>query len=328
MRSLIAIVACLCWLACPTSAADLPEDAARALAAFEKKKSEIDARTTADVAKEKDALGKALQKVLEKETKAHHSDAVRKLNDYLEDPANKSTINLPEEASDTLAQFETKKKEIENKAGAEIAKHKEVFAKALVKAQERETKAGHADVATAIRQCLDAHGEKAASAAPAPGAPPAAAPAPTGRNPSWPDFVKSLKVVSIGGWNDSKATAITIGDWSMPTGLGLNVVAMVDGKRVIEKSFHNDNDYQTLFDEVEKLPAGAYVVMAMRQDSGSTPFSTKAQKALRACGGRQGLDGQPGTASYLLIGIKGGPSNQSIERAQVEKIEYPFPPKK
>ncbi|MBA2479335.1 MAG: hypothetical protein H0V44_01635 [Planctomycetes bacterium] len=318
MRILLLIIACLA--AHGLCAADLPDDAAKAVAAYDKKKLDSDAKVLADIAKEKEALAKNMQKVLEEETKAHHSDAVRRINGYLEDAERKSTADLPEEAAECIGSFEKKKRDIEAKADGEIAKQKESLVKVLRKAFDRETKAGHTDVAAALKQTLEVHGDKA----PAAGETPIAAATP-GKNPPWPEFLKSLKVISIGGWEDTKPTAITIGDYTKPCPYGLNVVAMVEGKRVIEKTCHSEPEYQALFDEFEKLPNGAYLVATIRQDTGCIPFSTKGQKVLRACGAKQGLDGAEKLSAYVLIGAKGMTSAQAIERIQPGRIEYPFP---
>jgi hypothetical protein len=320
MRPLLVI---LTLLSSVCVAADLPDDAAKAIAAYEKKKCEYDAKAAADIAKEKEALAKNIQKVLEKETKAHHSDAVRKINDYLEDPENKSTTNLPEEATETLNAFDKKKHDIEAKAAADTGKQKDLLAKALQKAIDRETKANHADVAAAVKQYLDANGGAAATAA-APGAATHVAAAAPGKNPPWSEFLKSLKVVSMGGWDDTKGTTIVIGGYTRECGVGMNVVAMVEGKQVIEKTCHSDAEYDALYADFEKLPNGAYVVVTVRQDTGILQFSTKGSKVLRGCGAKQGLDGAVRATAYMLIGAKGMPSSQAIEKMEAGKIEYPF----
>jgi hypothetical protein len=300
-------------------AADMPDDAQRAIATFEKAVSDNDAKLAAEVVKNAEALTADLRKLMEKETKAHHSDNVRKLGDYLEDPAKKSTADLPEAAAVVIAENESKKAAMEAKAQNETLKQKSVLAKALQKAIDRQTKAGDAEGAALAKQYLDAHVDKNVTAALAATAP--------GKNPDWPDFIASINLIS-----DAKgaAASISIGDWTMKApGKGMNVVAMVDGKRVIESAFGTAAQYLTLAEEIDKLPQGAYVVIAIKQGTMvGTAFPPKTQKALRACGAKQGLDGQPAGSSYVLIGAKGMNSSQAIEKVQVDRIVYPFPGKK
>jgi hypothetical protein len=74
-----------CLLLIPMAwSAELPDDAAHAIAAFEKDRASIKAKEAADIAKKTEALTKALQKILDRETKAHHSAEALALKNYLE----------------------------------------------------------------------------------------------------------------------------------------------------------------------------------------------------------------------------------------------------
>ncbi len=312
---LIAVFAAIATLC----AEDIPDDAQKAIAVFEKGATDADAKTTDAVAKHEQVLKDELRKIIEKETKAHHSDNVRRLKDYLEDPANKSTADLPDTAAEAIAERERKVLEIQTKASNESMKRQGALAKSLQRVHERETKAGHIEAAALVKQYLDTHVDKGLAAKLAAGTP--------GENPAWPDFLSSLRVIS-----DAKGAtaAITIGDWSLKKpAKGMNVVAMVDGKRVIEGTFSTAIQYQALADQLEKLPPGAYVVAAIMQGTmtGAT-FPPTVQKMLRTCGAKRGLEGEPAGTSYVLIGAKGMPSSQAIEKVQVDRIAYPFAAKK
>ncbi len=71
--------------------AEMPDEATKAIAAFEKKRHDIEGRTSGDLAKEIEALTKTLQKLQERETKAHHADAARAIAAMIEELAATST---------------------------------------------------------------------------------------------------------------------------------------------------------------------------------------------------------------------------------------------
>ena len=73
-----------CLAMSPAFAEDMPEDAKKAIAAFEAKKVDIDAKAAAAAVKERENLIAALNKAVERETKAHHSAEAIAIKDYIE----------------------------------------------------------------------------------------------------------------------------------------------------------------------------------------------------------------------------------------------------
>ncbi len=66
------------------SGADMPDDAKREIAAFVKKKADIDAKAVSAIAKEREKLITTLTKAIDRETKARHSAEALAIKDYLE----------------------------------------------------------------------------------------------------------------------------------------------------------------------------------------------------------------------------------------------------
>ncbi|MBA3707927.1 MAG: hypothetical protein H0W83_03790 [Planctomycetes bacterium] len=83
-------------LAGGAAAEDMPEDAKKAIATFETKKRDIDAKAAAAAAKEREGLVKELNKAVERETKAHHSADALAIKDYLEQ-LQKTTVGAKKE---------------------------------------------------------------------------------------------------------------------------------------------------------------------------------------------------------------------------------------
>ncbi|MBA2480244.1 MAG: hypothetical protein H0V44_06255 [Planctomycetes bacterium] len=219
---------------------------------------------------------------------------------------------LPEDAAKAVSAFEKKRRDIEAKASAEVAKEAEALIKALQKLEDRETKAHHSEAALAIKATLEelAGASTSVSTKSAKG------------NKPWPDFLKEVRVVSQvfeGGDKACGSAAITIGPYAMTCARGLNVVVLVDGKPVIQKTYHDRTDFDKLVKELDALPPGAYVVMALQYDI-ARDFPDAWVKCLRSCGAKEALTD---ITAYLLIGAKGLRPGDGIEAVGTPVVQYP-----
>ncbi|MBA2481659.1 MAG: hypothetical protein H0V44_13420 [Planctomycetes bacterium] len=230
---------------------------------------------------------------------------------------------LPEDVQAKVGAYEAKCREIDAKAAADVSKERVALAKALKKAVEREKRAKHDDVAAAVQARLDEAGGDGDSAKGDSGIGPA------GDLP-WPEFIKKVLVISQGYFNKNGTTGggiaqISVGGYTGRCGRGMNIVALVRGNPVIERAFEIPTHInETLPQEFDKLPDGAYVIMAL-QDELTPGEDSKINAIIRKCGGHHEFSPQFTRQGYILIGRKGAKGNEAIEIiAQLdEKIQYP-----
>ncbi|MBA3707639.1 MAG: hypothetical protein H0W83_02320 [Planctomycetes bacterium] len=215
---------------------------------------------------------------------------------------------LPDDAAKLVAAFEKKRTEIEAKAAAETAKEQDSLAKSLRKIQERESKAHHSEASITIKNYLDGLG---------------AAPVATAKtNKSFPEFLKDLRVISQVYKSDDiqcGTASISVGVEAVKCDRGLTAAKVIDGKLALMKTCRTRADFDQLVTDLDALPAGAYVIMALQYDTGRD-FPDSWIKCLRSLGAKEGLAGH---VSYIFIGGKGMRAGEGIEIIGSDIIQYP-----
>jgi hypothetical protein len=234
-------------------------------------------------------------------------------------------VDLPDCAKDVVTAYDTKCYDLKAKGAAALAKETEDLVKVLQRAFDRETKAKHDDVASLVKSYLDGlPGARTAANGKGDGK----SAAPTGTNPPWEEFLKKLKV-SSGGYYSNKKAEIAFDGYSMKCKNGLNVMALANGKRVIERVYLEMPDFQKLVNDIAALPQGAYVVMAMQDHVNAGEWVRDAPKAFTAVGGKEGVAEGTRQWSYLLVGAKGIPKGKAFEKNDHDELlQFPPPPKK
>lgn len=143
-------------------------------------------------------------------------------------------------------------------------------------------------------------------------------------NPAFQAFLASVRAES-GGFHAGPSAVILLGDAiRVDGGRGLSMVAVVEGEVRIRDTYDTYADHDEslrLIQDIKELPYGAFVVLAARDDA-TRRFTGSARSALLRLGARRGLYGLPYRSSYLLIGIKGLPPGQALERFGMEKVRH------
>ncbi|MBA2480242.1 MAG: hypothetical protein H0V44_06245 [Planctomycetes bacterium] len=229
---------------------------------------------------------------------------------------------LPEDAAALVAAYARNRHDLEAKAMADVAKEAETLAKSLRKIQDREAKANRADAAAAIRASLD----ELAAYAPAA----SAAPTPAKAKRTFAEFLTAVQVESstyqnINGQVTTGVTRMSIDGTYAKIEQGLNVVAIVDGAHVIERTYRTTTHFGDLIKDLEGLPQGALVVMTLMNEIAPT-LPEAIDKAFRTVGAGQGILNQGADLAYILIGCKGLRPGAAIELMSRDHVEYP--PKK
>jgi len=147
----------------------------------------------------------------------------------------------------------------------------------------------------------------------------------TGENPAFLSFVKELRAVSA-GHRDGPEARVVLGERLIREGgRGLTVVALVDREVVLSQTYDTyaeAAESDRFVKDIRALPYGAFVVLAVRDDA-TRRFTGAAQSALFRLGAAEGIRGQPYRSSYLLIGVKGLPPGQGLERGGPGKVAFP-----
>ncbi len=229
--------------------------------------------------------------------------------------------DLPDDAAKLVADFRQKRHELEAKAVAEVNKEAESLAKILQKIEESETKAHHDDAAAAVFAYR-------ANMAMAP------VPEPATKKPAktFQDFIKTVEIVShtyevVKGQVTAQPTRLSVDGYLYPCKTGLNVVAVVDGKRNLEETYSTTIQFDKLILDIEALPEGAFVAIAVMNEVPVT-ISEKCNKAFRSIGAGQGVTANNADIAYLLIGAKGMRPGKATELMSGSVVEYPPPKKK
>lgn len=126
-------------------------------------------------------------------------------------------------------------------------------------------------------------------------------------NPAFQEFLKEVKVESSGFFAGSSAH-IQIGRHPVYSGRrGVAMVAVHEGNIVLEDIFDTyveQAESVRLSEEIGKLPYGAFVVLAVRDDA-TRRFTGSTQSSLYRLGAMEGILNLPYRSSYILIGMKG-----------------------
>jgi hypothetical protein len=231
------------------------------------------------------------------------------------------SAELPDDAKALVTAFEKKRHDAEAKASADIAKELEALAKTLRKYEERETKAHRSENALAIKSCLEGLGEVSTTVV-------------TKGNKPFAEFLKQVQVRSqsyqlVGGQTGGGSAVISLPDFSVECKRGLNVVAIVDGQKALQKAYQYKGEFEDFVKDIDALPQGAYVVMAVR-DTFPSDLPESCNKSFFAVGAKEGLVGKTANSTgYLLIGAKGMRKGEGIERFSADRstVEYPPPQK-
>ncbi|MBA3707928.1 MAG: hypothetical protein H0W83_03795 [Planctomycetes bacterium] len=220
--------------------------------------------------------------------------------------------DLPDDVKTSISLSDDKQHEIAAKAAADVAKERAALIQNLTKIVEREDKAKHDAAAAEVKKYLQTLGVDASK------------PAPTAKvNPPWADFIKTVGASSQG--TKPGVGVIQIAGKGMKTAKGLNVVAMADGGIVLEKSYCTQTDFLNFIGDIDQLPAGAYVVMVLKEGV-DKEISSKARKCFKDCGGRRGALELEAECGYILIGAKGMGAGAGHEQVSKPKEMISFPP--
>ncbi|MBA2480243.1 MAG: hypothetical protein H0V44_06250 [Planctomycetes bacterium] len=221
---------------------------------------------------------------------------------------------LPEDAAKLVAAFDRKRHDLEAKATADVAKEIQALIKTLEACERRETKARHSEAAVALRSKL----ESLAATSPA---------VITRGNKPFPEFLKELRLSSEGyqirdGTVVVGNASIALDGHTMNCQRGLNVLAVVDGKPALEKTYEVLGHFPDLVAAIKALPKGAYVVMALKDDI-AHPMPDECTAAFQSLGAKEGLVGKPANTAYLLIGAKGMQPGEAVEMMGPQRIVWP-----
>jgi hypothetical protein len=232
--------------------------------------------------------------------------------------ASAMSAELPEDAAKLIASFDKKRHDLEAKASTEVAKEQEVLIKTLLKLQDRETKARHSEAALAIKDKLEELGSAPVVV--------------KAKGKTFADFLASVEAQSSTYQNKdgqviTGITRIKVGETYTKIAVGLNVVAVVDGEQVLERTYHSAGDFDAFIKDMDALPQGAFLVMAVMNEVSHT-LPEACDKTFRSLGAGQGLYNQGGDIAYVLISAKGMKPGGGVELLSRDHVEYPPPKKK
>lgn len=143
-------------------------------------------------------------------------------------------------------------------------------------------------------------------------------------NPTFQAYLKGVKVES-GGFFATPSAHIQIGNHPVYSGFrGVAMVAYYDNEIVLEDTFDTyaeQAESVRLSEEIGKLPYGAFVVLAVRDDA-TRRFTGSTQSSLYRLGATKGILGQPYRSSHILVGMKGLEMGGTVEMFGMEEQIY------
>ncbi len=142
-------------------------------------------------------------------------------------------------------------------------------------------------------------------------------------------FIRGVKVISA-SYNLNYAAEIWIGEKMIynserfPREYGIILVACHNkkiSKPRIYKTYYYESEANRLAADIESLPQGAFVILAVR-GSGFRGFNNRAYRAIQSIGGKINLKLHY-SKQYYCIGMKGMQSGQALEASSEDSVGYP-----